>query len=141
MGVTFAGFGLILGILTSIALIFLLASWGLLGEMPDYTVLENPKTNLATEILSADGKTLGKYYFDDNRTPVDYNELPTHLIDALIATEDARYYKHAGIDAIGTMRAVVYMGSKGGASTISQQLARQLFIGVRSKKFDKYTQK
>lgn len=130
-----------LGILTSIALIFLLASWGLLGEMPDYTVLENPKTNLATEILSADGKTLGKYYFDDNRTPVDYNELPTHLIDALIATEDARYYKHAGIDAIGTMRAVVYMGSKGGASTISQQLARQLFIGVRSKKFDKYTQK
>lgn len=130
-----------LGILTSIALIFLLASWGLLGEMPDYTVLENPKTNLATEILSADGKTLGKYYFDDNRTPVDYNELPTHLIDALIATEDARYYKHAGIDAIGTMRALVYMGSKGGASTISQQLARQLFIGVRSKKFDKYTQK
>lgn len=130
-----------LGILTSIALIFLLASLGLLGEMPDYTVLENPKTNLATEILSADGKTLGKYYFDDNRTPVDYNELPTHLIDALIATEDARYYKHAGIDAIGTMRAVVYMGSKGGASTISQQLARQLFIGVRSKKFDKYTQK
>ncbi len=116
-----------LGILTSIALIFLLASWGLLGEMPDYTVLENPKTNLATEIISADGKTLGKYYFDDNRTPVDYNELPANLIDALIATEDARYHKHAGIDAIGTLRAAFYLGKRGGASTISQQLAKQLF--------------
>lgn len=116
-----------LGIIASIALVFLLASWGLLGEMPDYTVLENPKTNLATEIISADGKTLGKYYFDDNRTPVDYSELPSHLVEALIATEDARYHKHAGIDAIGTLRAAFYLGKRGGASTISQQLAKQLF--------------
>lgn len=115
------------GVIAVIALIFLFASWGLLGEMPDYTVLENPKTNLATEIISADGKTLGKYYFNDNRTPVDYSELPQHLVDALIATEDARFHKHAGIDAIGTLRAAVYLGNRGGASTISQQLAKQLF--------------
>lgn len=115
------------GLIAVIALIFLFASWGLLGEMPDYTVLENPKTNLATEIISADGKTLGKYYFNDNRTPVDYSELPQHLVDALIATEDARFHKHAGIDAVGTLRAAVYLGRRGGASTISQQLAKQLF--------------
>jgi penicillin-binding protein 1A len=115
------------GVIASIVLIFLFASWGLLGEMPDYTVLENPKTNLATEIISADGKTLGKYYFNDNRTPVDYSELPQHLVDALIATEDARFHKHAGIDAVGTMRAAFYLGKRGGASTISQQLAKQLF--------------
>ena len=115
------------GVIAVVALIFLFASWGLLGEMPDYTVLENPKTNLATEIISADGKTLGKYYFNDNRTPVDYSELPQHLVDALIATEDARFHKHAGIDAIGTLRAAVYLGKRGGASTISQQLAKQLF--------------
>lgn len=118
---TFAG-----GILF-IALIFLLASWGLFGEMPDHTVLENPKTNLATEIISSDGRTLGKFYFNDNRTPVNYEDLSQNLIDALIATEDVRFHKHSGIDAIGTLRAAVFLGSKGGASTISQQLAKQLF--------------
>lgn len=110
-----------------IALLFLLASWSVFGEMPDHTVLENPKTNLATEIISSDGKTLGKFYFKDNRTPIGYNELPKHLVEALIATEDVRYHKHSGIDAIGTLRAIGYLGSKGGASTISQQLAKQLF--------------
>jgi penicillin-binding protein 1A len=132
---------LFLGGILFVILIFLLASWEVLGEMPDYTQLENPKTNLATEIISSDGKTLGKFYFNDNRTPVGYEELPQHLVDALIATEDARYYDHSGIDAIGTLRAIVFLGSKGGASTISQQLARQLFVGVRSKGLDKYTQK
>jgi penicillin-binding protein 1A len=114
-------------------LLFLLASWGVFGEMPDHTILENPKTNLASEIISSDGETLGKFYFNDNRTPVSYNDLPQNLIDALIATEDVRYHKHSGIDSRGTLRAIVYMGSKGGASTISQQLSRQLFVGVASK--------
>jgi penicillin-binding protein 1A len=118
----------------AIVLLFLFASWGFLGEMPDYTRLENPETNLATEIISSDNKTLGKFYFDDNRTPVGFDELPKNLVDALVATEDARYYEHSGIDARGTLRAFFYLGSKGGASTISQQLARQLFVGVRSKK-------
>ncbi len=115
-----------------IVLIFLLASWGALGEMPDYTQLENPKTHLATEIISSDGKTLGKFYFKDNRTPVSYDELSQNLVDALIATEDARFHEHSGIDAIGTLRAFFFLGKRGGASTISQQLARQLFVGVRS---------
>ena len=116
----------------SVFLVFLLASWGVFGAMPDHTVLENPRTNLASEIISSDGKTLGKFYFNDNRTPVDYKELPQHLVDALIATEDARFHDHAGIDARGTLRAFVYLGKKGGASTISQQLARQLFVGEHS---------
>jgi len=113
--------------------VFISASLGLFGEMPDHTTLENPRTNLATEIISSDGKTLGKFYYEDNRTPVSFEELPKHLVDALIATEDVRYYEHAGIDARGTLRAFAFLGKRGGASTISQQLARQLFVGIRSK--------
>ena len=116
----------------SVVLIFLLASWGAFGEMPTFERLENPETNLATEFISSDGETLGKLYLDDNRTWVDYETLPQNLVDALVATEDARYYDHSGIDARGTLRALVFLGSRGGASTISQQLARQLFVGVRS---------
>lgn len=123
-------------------LIFLLASWGVFGPMPEYEYLENPETNLATEFISADGETLGKLYLDDNRTPVDFKDLPKNLVDALVATEDARFYEHAGIDARGFLRALFYLGKKGGASTISQQLARQLFVGVRSRnKVEAITQK
>ena len=126
----------------SVAMVFLLASWGAFGAMPEYERLENPQTNLASEIISSDGETLGKFYLDDNRTDVAYEELPKTLVQALVATEDARYYEHSGIDARGTLRAFVYLGKKGGASTISQQLARQLFVGVRSKNiFETITQK
>ena len=111
----------------SVILVFALASFGLFGELPDHTQLENPNTNLATEIISSDGVTLGKFYLNDNRTPVGYDELPKNLVDALVATEDARYYEHSGIDARGTLRAAFFLGKKGGASTISQQLAKQLF--------------
>jgi len=117
----------------SVILVFLLASWGVFGEMPTFERLENPETNLATEFISSDGETLGKLYLDDNRTPIAYENLPKNLVNALVATEDARYYNHSGIDAIGFARALAYLGRKGGASTISQQLARQLFIGVRDK--------
>lgn len=120
--------------LLSMLLIFLSASWGLLGEMPDHTILENPRTNLASEVISSDGKTLSKFYLDDNRTPIAYEDLSKDLINSLIATEDIRFYDHSGIDGRGTLRALLYLGKKGGASTISQQLARQLFIGVRDKK-------
>jgi len=116
-----------------VVLLFSLASWGVFGELPDHTQLENPNTNLATEIISSDGVTLGKFYLNDNRTPVGYNELPKQLVDALIATEDARYYNHSGIDARGTLRAFIKLGKGGGASTISQQLAKQLFHGEGSK--------
>ena len=119
----------------AVILVFLLAAWGVFGEMPTFEHLENPQTNLATEILSSDGKTLGKFFLDDNRTDVPYNQLPENLVQALVATEDARYYEHSGIDARGFARAVFFLGSRGGASTISQQLARQLFVGVRSQNF------
>ena len=112
--------------------IFGAASAGLLGTMPDFRQLENPKTNLATQIISADNTVLGKFYFNDNRTPISYDEIPKSMIDALIATEDERFYSHSGIDFRGTARALVYLGLKGGGSTITQQLARQLFTGVRS---------
>ncbi len=133
---------LFLGGILSVILIFLLASWGAFGELPDHTVLENPKTNLATEIISSDGKTLGKFYLNDNRTPVSYDELPKHLVDALVATEDVRFHSHSGIDARGTLRAIFKLGSGGGASTISQQLAKQLFTKqVSNSKFERGFQK
>ena len=113
--------------------IFLIAGLGLLGKMPEFRQLENPKTNLATQVYSSDNKVIGKFYYNDNRTPLYYEEIPKNLIDALIATEDERFYSHSGIDLRSTLRAVVYLGEKGGASTVSQQLARQLFTGVRSR--------
>lgn len=113
--------------------IFLAAGFGLLGKMPEFRQLENPKTNLATQIYSSDNKVIGKFYYNDNRTPLYYEEIPKNLIDALIATEDERFYDHSGIDLRSTLRAIVYLGEKGGASTVSQQLARLLFTGVRSR--------
>jgi len=131
----------VLGVL-GITSMFLLASVGVFGELPDHTLLENPRTNLASEIISADGQLIAKYYLDDNRTPVDYNELPKHLVDALIATEDARFHEHSGIDGFGTLRAFAFLGKRGGASTISQQLARQLFVGEHAKNtLERITQK
>ena len=116
----------LLGIGTVI-FIFLAASWGWFGDMPDHTILENPQTNLATEIISSDGEVIGKYFLNDNRTPVQYKDLPKNLVDALVATEDERFYNHSGIDAKGTLRAIVTMGRSGGGSTITQQLAKLLF--------------
>ncbi len=113
--------------------VFIYAALGYMGEMPPFEQLENPKTNLATQILSSDGVVLGKFYYNDNRTPITYEELPTNIVQALIATEDERYYDHSGIDWYATLRAVYFLGKRGGASTITQQLARQLFVGVRSR--------
>lgn len=115
-----------------VILLFLFASWGLLGSMPSFEKLENPDSNIATEIISSDGEVLGKFYAE-NRVPVKFEDLSPNLINALIATEDERFYEHSGIDARGTIRAVVMLGSDGGASTISQQLAKLLFHGEGSK--------
>lgn len=113
--------------------LFYLASIGKFGEMPDFRQLENPKTNFASEIISSDNEVLGKYYFNDNRTPIKYEDINTKTVEALIATEDERFYSHPGIDLKATLRAIVFLNTRGGASTISQQLARQLFVGVRSR--------
>ena len=125
-----------------VSITFYYASIGGFGEMPDLEVLENPKTNLASEVLSSEGKTLGKYYFNDNRTPVTFSELPSHLVDALISTEDIRFYSHSGIDFKRTFGAVLKFGKDGGGSTITQQLAKLLFTGEGSKDIvERLTQK
>ena len=101
--------------------------------MPDFEELENPNINLATQVISEDDVVLGSFYFkNQNRTFVDYEDLPQHLVDALIATEDIRYYKHSGIDARGLARVLfrTILGGhrrSGGGGTISQQLAKNLF--------------
>jgi penicillin-binding protein 1A len=124
-----------------ILLLFLLASWGVFGSLPDETSLENPEKDLATEIIGSDGVVLGKFY-KENRTPVPFEELPDHLVNALIATEDVRFYDHSGIDARGTVRAFAFLSTRGGASTISQQLANLFFTKQRSKnKFERGIQK
>jgi penicillin-binding protein 1A len=118
--------------LGGLSLFFLFASWGLLGSMPSFEDLENPDSNLATEVISSDGVTIGKFY-NENRTSIKYKDLPKHLVDALVATEDERFYEHSGIDGRGTMRAALSLGTSGGASTLTQQLAKQLFHGEGSK--------
>lgn len=120
--------------LAGIFLFFILASWGVFGTMPSFEDLENPDSNLATEIISSDGVTLGKFY-NENRTMVKYSDLPKHLVDALVATEDERFYEHSGIDGRGTLRAALSLGTSGGASTLTQQLAKLLFHGEGSKFF------
>lgn len=112
-----------------VVLLFIAISLGLLGFMPTFSDLENPKTNLATEVYSADGELLGKYYLE-NRSPCKFEELDSSLIQALIATEDARFFKHSGVDGRALVR--VFFGvvtgiHQGGGSTISQQLAKNLF--------------
>jgi penicillin-binding protein 1A len=114
-----------------ILLLFTFVSLGLFGFMPTFEELENPKSNLATEVYSADQKLLGKFYFE-NRSNVHFNELSMNLVNALIATEDARFQQHSGVDARSVMRVIMktILGgdeSSGGGSTITQQLAKNLF--------------
>ncbi|RSC95073.1 penicillin-binding protein 1A [Tenacibaculum singaporense] len=123
--------GIILGGFLFVCLLFLLASWGVFGALPTFEELENPENNLATEIISSDGKTLGKYAVE-NRTPIKYKDIPESMVKALVATEDERFYEHSGIDFRGTARAVLKPGS-GGASTITQQLAKMLFTKKASR--------
>ncbi|MBT8256394.1 MAG: transglycosylase domain-containing protein, partial [Bacteroidia bacterium] len=124
-----------------ILLVFIMASWGIFGKLPDPSSLENPEKDLATQIVSADGEVIGKF-FKENRTPVQFEDLPKHLVNALIATEDVRFYDHSGIDAKGSVRALAFLGTRGGASTISQQLAKQFFTDQVSKnKFQRGMQK
>ena len=117
---------LILGSLFLVIGLFFTASIGGFGDLPTFEELENPQTNLATEVISSDGVTIGKYA-TENRTPIKFKELPTNLVNALVATEDERFYEHSGIDFRGTARAVIKLGRDGGASTITQQLAKNLF--------------
>lgn len=115
--------------LLGIIFLFYVIASGKMGFMPSFAELENPKTNLASEVFSADGKLLGKFYLQ-NRSFVSYNQLSTNIINALIATEDMRFRQHAGIDGKSLIRVfygIISGHSKGGGSTITQQLAKNLF--------------
>jgi len=123
--------GTILSSFSVLILLFFIASIGGFGALPTFEELENPQTNIATEVISTDGKTIGKYA-TENRTPIHFKELPQNIVHALVATEDERFYEHSGIDFKGTARAILKPGS-GGASTITQQLAKMLFTGKASR--------
>lgn len=106
--------------------VFLIAlNLGLFGKLPSLAELENPSMLSSSEIYGSDGTLMGKYYTKD-RTNVKYGDISPNVINALIATEDERFYQHSGIDAKGTARAVLFLGTKGGASTITQQLAKNM---------------
>lgn len=98
--------------------------------LPSTSELQNPRSDLATAVLFSDGTIMGQYY-RENRIPVDYAHISPYVVQALVATEDARFREHSGIDVRGTLRAAVFMGKRGGASTITQQLAKMLFHDVR----------
>ena len=117
---------LITGILT-VVLIFWLICKGMLGYLPPLDELQNPKNKFATEIISADMQSLGRFYRNENRVSVDYTDISPYMIDALIATEDVRFYDHTGVDLKSLMRAVIMLGKAGGGSTLTQQLAKQLW--------------
>jgi penicillin-binding protein 1A len=115
-----SGFGLFL-------LIVLLAMLGVFGKLPSLRELENPSILQSSEVYASDGTLMGKYYRErGNRSNVSYRNISKHVIHALIATEDERFYDHSGIDVKSTMRAVFLLGREGGGSTITQQLAKTL---------------
>ncbi len=123
-----------------VVILFSLIANGKLGYMPSWEELENPKNNLATQIISSDAVVLGTF-FKENRTLAEYEDLSPYLVEALVATEDERFYEHSGIDSRALLRAIVNMGSKGGGSTITQQLAKQLFHEPAKSNVDRIIQK
>jgi len=126
----------------SFVLFLALLNWGVFGEMPSLAELENPNIIQASEVYGDDGTLMGKYYKEKgNRRSVGYNDISKNVIQALIATEDKRFYDHSGIDGKGVMRAVLLLGSKGGGSTITQQLALNMFAERASNPVKRVLQK
>ena len=109
-----------------LSILLSLTNMGVFGELPNIAQIANPDTKLATEIITEDGETLGTF-FRENRTAATFDELSPWLGKALVSTEDERFYSHSGVDAKALARAVVYLGSKGGGSTITQQLAKMQY--------------
>ncbi len=108
-------------------ILLLMANFGVFGKMPTLSDLENPSILQASEVYAEDGTLMGKYYRENgNRSVIKYRDISPHIINGLIATEDKRFYSHSGIDAKGTLRAVFTMGTQGGGSTLTQQLAKAL---------------
>lgn len=124
-------------------LLLLVTFLGLFGSLPTFHDLENPKSNQATEVISGDGKVLGTYYVE-NRSSVNYSQLSPNIVNALIATEDSRFYDHSGIDfrRVVTIPILNLLGKPQGGSTITQQLAKNLFTVEKAQNpFIRFTQK
>ncbi len=107
-------------------LIILFADWGLFGKMPSIEELQNPSASLASQVYADDGTIMGKYYLED-RLNVEYKDISPYIVQALVATEDERFYEHNGIDTRRLLTSALALGTRGGASTITMQTAKNLF--------------
>lgn len=121
--------------------VFWMITKGWLGYLPPLEELQNPKNKYASEVFSADMQSLGRYYRQANRVGVQYSDLSPELVEALIATEDARFYNHTGVDFKAFMRAVLKLGRAGGGSTLTQQLAKQIWSPRANNIFERAMQK
>ena len=128
------------GLVGLVFLIILMADFGLLGEMPSIAELENPTAKQSTQVYAQDGTLMGKYYLED-RVNVEYKDISKYVVNALVATEDERFYDHSGIDGRSLMRAFVFLGKQGGASTITMQTAKNLFTNYKRNKVIRSLQK
>ena len=117
---------LFFGGISLVILLILCANYGLFGTMPSIEELQNPSASLASQVYAGDGTLMGKYYLED-RVNVEYKDISKDVVNALVATEDERFYEHSGIDARALGRAISSLGSEGGASTITMQTAKNLF--------------
>ncbi|HKO80031.1 MAG TPA: transglycosylase domain-containing protein, partial [Chitinophagaceae bacterium] len=123
-------------------LLLVLANFGVFGKMPSLKDLENPSMLQSSEVYAEEGTLMGKYYVENgNRSNVSYKDISPNVVNALIATEDKRYYAHSGIDFKGSLRAIFLLGSQGGGSTLTQQLALALFNQRASNKAIRVIQK
>ena len=123
----------VIGCFSFFVLLLLVTYFGLFGQLPPFRDLENPKSNQATEVLAADKSVLGTYYIQ-NRSSVNYSQLSPNIVNALVATEDKNFYEHSGIDfrRVLTIPLLNLFSKKQGGSTITQQLAENLFSGQRA---------
>lgn len=139
--------GTLCAVIVFLAVSFTSIWFGWIGYMPDLEDLQNPISRYASQVYSVDGKILGTYNMNrENRVHVDYDGISPYLVQALVATEDERFYDHSGIDFIALTRAVVKRGilgqkSAGGGSTITQQLAKQLYSATAKSTLERLLQK
>ncbi|HTD98754.1 MAG TPA: transglycosylase domain-containing protein [Mucilaginibacter sp.] len=131
-----------IGCFCFLVLMILLTAFGAFGSLPSFRDLENPKSNLASDVISEDKEVLGKY-FVQNRSRVNYNQISPNVIHALVATEDNKFYSHSGIDFGRSFTILLYnmIGNKQGGSTITQQLAKNLYSAPSSNIFTRIIQK
>src|SRR6478609_7485703 len=124
---------IVIGAVAVFILFILLTMLGVFGRLPKLKELENPSILQASEVIASDGTLMGRFYSEKgNRSIVNYRDISPNVVNALVATEDERFYDHSGIDFRRTLSAVFFLGTRGGGSTITQQLALNLFNGDRA---------